>query len=431
MADPNSTAEQIIKRNLKRNFIVNAADGAFYWFGLSFISVSIILPLYVSHFTSNPLLIGLIPFINTAGFLLPQLFTSNMVSRAPVKKFFPVNVGLFTERLPVLLLAPSAYFLATSRPILAMVTFFLLYSWYTFGAGLIIVGWQDMAAKIIPVEVRGRFFGITNFIGGASGILGAIAVTFVLDKFTFPMGYVIAFGAAALLIFLSWAALALTVEPAVPSTKPPVSQLAYFRSLPAILRSDRNFVNYLISQILYLLSGMASGFLVVYAMQKWNLPDSQASGYIIAMQVGTALANLFFGFLADRKGHKWSLEVSLLVSALSLGLAVVVPSPLWFYLIFFLRGAVMAGSFISGISIVYEFTSAEDRPTYIGLANTIPGVAGALAPLLGGWLAGATSYTWMFALSTAIAASSLFVLHFMVKEPRKLLENQAALPGED
>jgi MFS family permease len=430
MTDLNTTAEQIITRNLKRNFIVNAADGAFYWFGLSFISISIILPLYISHFTSNPLLIGLIPFISTAGFLLPQLFTANMVERTPRKKFFPVNIGLFTERLPVLLLAPSAYFLATSRPIWAMVAFFVLYTWYTFGAGLIIVGWQDMVAKIIPMEVRGRFFGITNFIGGASGILGALAVTVVLDKFTFPIGYVIAFAAAALLIFLSWAALALTVEPAVPSTKPPVSQLAYFRTLPAILRSDRNFVNYLLSQILYLLSGMASGFLIVYATQKWNLPDSQAGGYIIAMQVGTALANLFFGFLADRKGHKWSLEVALLVSALSLGLAVAAPVPLWFYLVFFLRGAAQAGGFISGISIVYEFTGSEDRPTYIGLANTIPGVAGALAPLLGGWLAGATNYPLMFALSTVIGAASLVVLHFMVKEPRKLSVNQGSLPGE-
>ena len=48
----------------------------------------------------------------------------------------------------------------------------------------------------------------------------------------------------------------------------------------------------------------------------------------------------------------------------------------------------MAGTFISGISIVYEFTGPENRPTYIGLANTIPGVAGSVAPLIGGWLAG-------------------------------------------
>ena len=56
------------------------------------------------------------------------------------------------------------------------------------------VGWQDLIAKIIPVEKRGRFFGITNFLGNGAGILGALAVPFILDSFAFPMGYVISFG---------------------------------------------------------------------------------------------------------------------------------------------------------------------------------------------------------------------------------------------
>ena len=161
-----------------------------------------------------------------------------------------------------------------------------------------------MIAKIIPVEKRGRFFGITNFIGNGTGILGALAVPFVLEKFTFPLGFVFSFAVTGVLFFLSWVFLALTREPAVHSSKPPVSQLDYLRSLPDVLRKDRNFRMYLLSQIIFSLSGMATGFLVVYTVQTWNLPDAQASGFMIALQVGLALANLFFGFLADRKGHK-------------------------------------------------------------------------------------------------------------------------------
>jgi MFS family permease len=309
---------------------------------------------------------------------------ANAVERAPRNKFFPVNLGIFLERLPIFLLAPTAYFLATNRPFLALATFFLLYAWHTFGAGLINVGWQDMIAKIIPVDKCGRFFGITNFIGNGSGILGALAVPFMLDKFTFPLGFVYSFSIAACLVFLSWIFLSLTHEPAIHSHKPPVSQMAYMRSLPAILRKDRNFRMYLLSQIVLSLSGMAIGFLVVYAVKTWNLSDTQAGGYVIAMKIGLALANLFFGFLADHKNHKLSLEICLLLSALSIGLALIAPGPLWFYPIFFFRGAVNAGTFISGISIVYEFTEIENCPTTIGLANTIPGTAGAIAPLIGG-----------------------------------------------
>ena len=110
----------------------------------------------------------------------------------------------------------------------------------------------------------------------------------------------------------------------------------------------------------------------------------------------------------------------MLLSVLTLGLAILAPSPLWFFPIFFLRGAVNAGLNISGISIVYEFTDAENRPTYIGLANTIPGVAGSIAPLIGGWLAGAISYQAMFILSAIIGAISWALLRFGVVEPRKI-----------
>jgi len=412
-------AQEEVAINYRHNFLVNTLDGASFWFGMSFISTTIILPLYVSHFSSNPLLIGLIPFLGTAGYLLPQLFTANVIERAPRKKFFVVNLGLFLERVPILLLAPTAYLFAINQPALALAVFFLLYGWHTFGAGLIIVSWQDLIAKIIPVQNRGRFFGITNFIGNGTGILGALAVTFLIDKFTFPLGYVIAFTIAGLLIFLSWIFLSLTREPAGFNTRPAVSQWVYLRSLPEILRQDHNFRKYLLSQMVFSLSGMATGFLAVFAVKNWNLPDSEAVGYTISMQVGLTLANLFFGFLADHKGHKISLEICLLLNALSLGLAVIAPSPLWFYPIFFLRGAINAGTFISGISIVYEFTEAEKRPTYIGLANTLPGAAGSLAPLVGGWMAGAVSYQAMFILSAVIGVASWGLLRFAVREPRK------------
>jgi MFS family permease len=422
-----SAVQQQIERNFRWNFTVNVLDGASFWFGMSFISSTVILPLYVSHFTNSLLLIGLIPFLSTAGYLLPQLFSANTIERAPRKKFFPVTLGFFLERLPIFLLAPAAYFLASGQPMLAVAVFFVLYAWHCLGTGMVVVGWQDMIAKLIPVDKRGRFFGITNFIGNGTGVLGALGVPLILSQFAFPSGYVISFTIAAVLIFLSWVFLSLAREPAVPSSKPPVSQLDYLRSLPEVLRRDGNFSMYLLSQIIFSLSGMATGFLVVYTVRAWNLPDAEASGFTVALQIGLALANLFFGFLSDRKGHKLNLEICTVLSVLSLVLAIFAPSPWWFLPIFFLRGAVNAGTFISGISIVYEFTGAENRPTYIGLANTIAGVAAGIAPLIGGWLAGATSYRVMFIFAAIIGVMSWVLLRFAVHEPRNIISSTQAL----
>lgn len=411
--------------NYRWNFLVNTLDGASFWFGMSFISSTIILPMYVSHFTYDPFLIGLIPFINSAGCLLPQLFVANFVERSTLKKFFPVNLGLFLERMPILLLAPTAYFLAIRLPTLALLSFFLMYTWHCVGAGVIMVGWQDMIAKIMPVDKRGKFFGVTSFFGNLAGVLGALAVPSLLTRFAFPLGYVYSFTAAAFLILLSWGFLSLTREPPVANSGQQVSQWQYLRSLPQILRSDNNFRKYLFSQISFSLSGMGIGFLIVYSIQTWNLSDSQVSYYIIALQIGLALANLFFGFLSDRKGHKLSFEIAMLLSIISLFLAIWVPTSVWFFVIFFLRGTVNAGTFISGSAIVYEFVDAKNRPTYIGLANTIPGVAGAIAPLIGSLLVSVVGYRAMFLLSAALGIISWGMLHFGVQEPRYIMLNSS------
>ena len=420
MTNEATAVQQEIEKNLRWNFVVNALDGASFWLGMSFISSTVILPLFVSHFTNNAILIGLISFLSTAGYLLPQLFVANWVERTPRKKYFPVTIGFFLERVPIFLLPFATYFFANDYPTLALLIFFVLIAWHTLGAGFIIVGWQDMIGKLIPKGSRGRFFGITNFVGNAAGILGALAVPLVLEKYPFPIGYVISFSLAAMLIFLSWVFLSLTREPAVPSHRQPVSQLEYLRSLPQVIERDRNFRTYLLAQIFFALSNMATGFLVVYTVKTWNLPDAQAGGFTIALQVGLALANLFFGFLSDRKGHKLSLEICMALSVLSLGLAIAAPSPFWFFIVFFLRGSINAGVFISGISIVYEFTGAENRPTYIGMSNTIPGIAGAVAPLIGGWLVGVASYKAMFILAAILGLTSWGLLRFAVKEPRKM-----------
>jgi MFS family permease len=240
----------------------------------------------------------------------------------------------------------------------------------------------------------------------------------VLANYEFPQGYQFAFTCAAVLVLLSWFWISMTREPAVYSTKPRVSQLEFLRALPRVLRADGNFRRYLTFQILSAISMMASGFLIVYASQKWNLPDSMAGGFIIALQIGQSAANLLFGFVSDHKGHKLTLEVCILLGVASLGLAIVAGSPAWFFLIFFLRGMMLAGNMLSGMSIAMEFSSVEDRPSYIGMANTIPGVAAALAPLFGGWLASVAGYPVMFGLAAGVGLAGFGMLRWSVREPR-------------
>ena len=409
--------ERQVRRNYRHNFIVNALDGTFFWCGSSFIASTTILPLYVSHLTDSKLALGILSMIAGMGWLAPQLFTANWVQRLPRKKVLPVNVGLFSERLPVVLLAPTTLLLAARFPTLALVVFFVLFTWHAVGAGMIAVAWQEMIGKIIPPDRRGLFFGVTNFGGTATGVLGATAVAWVLDRYSFPQGYVFSFAAAAISILISWTFLALAREPAQESREV-LSQREYWHRLPSVLRSDPNFGRYLLSRIVIALSGMASGFVTVYAVQRWGLSDGQAGSFTTSMLLGQAVSNLALGPLADRKGHKLVLEISVLLGTLAMGLAAVAPHHAWFYVVFALLGAMVASFLLSGLMIALEFGSPEIRPTYIGLNNTVSGIAGGVAPLVGGWLARAIGYRALFLAAFAIGLAGVAMLRWLVREPR-------------
>ena len=90
-----------VQHNYRWNFSVNLLDGAFFWFGASFMSSATILPLFVSKLTTAALAIGLLAVFAQASWFLPQLFTANLVERLARKKPVVVNLGLFAERLPV------------------------------------------------------------------------------------------------------------------------------------------------------------------------------------------------------------------------------------------------------------------------------------------------------------------------------------------
>ena len=186
MTSPSNIAAEV-ERNYKFNYTVNIIDATFFWFGASFFAYRTILPVYVSRLTDSEFAIALLSMLLSTGWLLPQLFTANWTQRLPRKKYSPVNVGFWSERVPILVLVLAAWLATYSKP-LALIVSLIAIAWHIIGAGAIAVGWQDMVAKVIPLDRRGKFFGIANFGGTAAGVLGASTVAWLLGRFEFPTG---------------------------------------------------------------------------------------------------------------------------------------------------------------------------------------------------------------------------------------------------
>jgi MFS family permease len=248
-------------------------------------------------------------------------------------------------------------------------------------------------------------------------MLGAAISAWILKTYPFPTNFVYIFAFAAAGITISWIFLALTREPVQPVEEPRTTNRQFWAKLPDILRRDHNFRHFLIARSLLALGGMGTGFITVAAVQRWGVSDSTVGIYTGVLLLGQTVGNLTFGFLADRFGHKLSLELGALVSLLAFLLAWLSPSPHWYYGVFALLGIAIGAVIVSGILVIMEFSEPQRRPTYAGMANSSMGLVSLAAPLIGAWLA-KMSYSWLFALSAFVYLLAFIALHWWVKEPR-------------
>ncbi|MCZ7553704.1 MAG: MFS transporter [Anaerolineales bacterium] len=408
-----------LPRDLRHNVTVNLLDGAFFGFGQGFASFVTIIPLFVSSMTDSLLLIGLIPAIHNAGWQLPQLFIAGRIARQARIK--PLLLGVTTfERLPYLGLALVAFLLPRLGAQAGLVAVFGLLIVQGLGAGFAANPWQNLIGKIVPGNRRGTFFGLQAGLSSMLGSLSAVAAGLILGGFSGYAGFVICFVLASLLMAVSWGFLAWTREPRTPSwmLEDASAQPELFTRLKQVLEKDRAFRWFLLARIGSMFATIGYAFYTVYAVQHHGVSKVEAglmTGLLMGVQI---VANISMGWLGDRLSHRLMMEVGLAAMGLSALLAWWAPAPAWFYLVFALAALGYVATWTVAMSMTLEFGSEEERPAYIGMANTLVAPANILAPFLGGWLANSFGYAAAFAASAAGALLAVSVLHFRVRAPR-------------
>ncbi len=415
---PRSEAEFAadVRRHYRWNFLFNLLDVVHFWLGSSFLSATTIVPLFISKLTPNPFYVGLAAMLAQGAWFLPQLFTANVMERLARKKPVVVNLGLFSERVPMWLIVLAAPAAAVS-PRLALFLFLFGYAWHGLGAGVVATSWQELIARCFPVQKRGRFMGVSMFLGAAVGTLAAFLSRQFLANYPFPTNFLYIFLGAAAGISISWVFLALVREPVKAATVGRRSNREFFAELPNVFRQDADFRRFLVSRLLMVLGGMGSGFVTVAAVQRLGVPDSRVGVYTAEILLGQTAANLTFGLLADRFGHKLSLELGTLASFLGFLAAWLAPSAVWYDVVFVCLGVASGASIVSGILIVLEFAPEPRRATYVGLTNTAAGLVSMVGPLIGASLAG-FSYNLLFAASAFFSLAAGIAMRWWVREPR-------------
>jgi MFS family permease len=158
-------------------------------------------------------------------------------------------------------------------------------------------------------------------------------------------------------------------------------------------------------------------------MDKFNLTDSDIAIFTILLITSKTVTSPLWGYFGDKVGYKLVLEIGALCSVCETLLAAFAYFKPFSYVVFALMGCGLSARTISQISIIPSFCSPEERPVYLGLANTIRTPFTTLSPILGGLFASKFGYPPVFISTSLIIASGLVLLYY-AKEPHFLRYSQ-------
>ncbi|MDP9350517.1 MAG: MFS transporter [Chloroflexota bacterium] len=415
-SEVDTSREVYVARNFRHNFILMLLDAVSFPFGISFVSVITILPLFVREMTDSTLAVGLVPAITNLGVLLPPLFIANYIERQQFQKWYLFWVACL-ERAPFLVLAFLIPWLGRVSPTTLLVVFFVALTIHNFAMGFNMPSYFNLYAKVIPANRRGTMWGVGGAIGGLLALGGAQLSGYLLDRYGFPDAYALSFLVAFVILTLGIIGFRYVRELPTTDNPPPIPSLQYVRQSPSVLRRDPQFGTFVLSQVLYSFAYMAPAFYTVYALDHFGADPRTVALFTTVLMGTNTVANLLLGLLADRHGNKVVLQLGMLLAVAAPLLTVLAPSLGWMYAVFVLHSFAHAGSDIGGFNLPLEFAPRPQVPTYSAVNMTAVAPFRALAPVLGGVLA-ALSYPLVFWIAAGASIISLALLSWKVHEPR-------------
>jgi MFS family permease len=253
------------------------------------------------------------------------------------------------------------------------------------------VAWTSWISDLIPIRLRGRYFGRRNVIGGGLAAATAVAAGFLVQGGPDPVPrFLVAVGVGVAARLASVYFLSRHPEPRPARS---VGGGAWAQLAPPL--RHRVFRRYLAYNAAWGFSvHVAAPFFTVFMVREAGL----GAGVVMVQAALSTAANLLgqhvWGPLADRYGERQVLGLAGLVIAFQ---------PLWWLFVggglggvtvalVLVLGAVggfaWGGQGLASANLMMRLAPEEGKTAFFGVQAALAGFAGALGPLVGGVLAG-------------------------------------------
>lgn len=415
---PQSVRQREIERHESRNLLVLAAQEVVTRTGWIFKTESVIMPAFLDAVGGDGWLRGCLPVLNRLGQSVPPVFFAERLKNQREKSWSQASFSLAMAA-PFLALA-AVWHWTGAQPPRWMPTFFLVMYGVFFAAnGLKQLSYGTLQGKLIRASHRGRLLAIGSVVGSVSAIgfawwlLGGW-----LDRPDRGYTYIFAFTGVA--FALAGLTTMLVVEPAdlpTESTTPARQPLA---AAWDVVRRDRNFRRLAMVVMLASVSAMLFPHYQALARDRLGIAGSELMLWVIVQNAATGVFGLLLGRLADRRGYRLCLALSLLISSaapvIAIALAHQGPRAAGLFWLVFASLGLNPVMLRAMVNYALEICGESDHPRYLSTLNLCLAVPLLASPAIG-WLVDATSFETVFLGGAGLVALS-GLLTFLLEEPR-------------
>jgi UMF1 family MFS transporter len=245
---------------------------------------------------------------------------------------------------------------------------------------------------LLPKVSRGFSVGKVAGIGVALGYVGAIAGIVMVKPFVSESGRISSFIPTAFL-FLVFSLPCFFLVKEEKKKVPAIwwrtirEEFTHIKETLSHTKKYPGLLPFLIANFLYCDAvNTVIAFMAVYAHQVAGFDDAMIRNLLIVSTVFAAIGSLIFGWLTDRWGAKRTLTAVLYLWIVTLVAAIASFSPWTFWLVGFLVGCALGGTWVSARALVLDLSPPEKIGEIYGLYNMGGKFGFILGPLVWGFV---------------------------------------------
>ncbi len=433
---PNQTENEAeasdARKYFRRNYTLHFLEGGFFMGGIAFIAFDSVLPPIIESLGGPSWLISLVPMMMFLGFMWPPLLMAHITERLPRLKGFIILCGI-PQRAVFLLAGLALLFWADDYPVLVLALVALAPLLSGLAGGVSWAAWVELTSRMIPPNRRSSVMAVRAVIGGVIGLLAGQIIRIILERTPGAEGYAqlhfIVFG----ILLFSLALFAFMKEPrrAPPPEKERVGLLVNLASMPKILRDDREFRRFIVSQCFGVGIFIMIPYLSIHALHTTGRSESFLGLLVQAQMAGNIGSVLIAGWMGDRFGGKvvfvWA---KVLFVILSVG-AIVNTAAWGFVLLFFILGCATSFQMVGRSTLSIELCPDRRRPTYLALLQFAIFPAMLLAAVLATAVREVFGALYPAALLSAVLMTVSLLYLLRIPEPRNCPRQTAAAAADE